>query len=194
MDAGVGLRLRLQLDLMSDTTVNGLDEGTVRLTGYSARWPGLFEREAELLRAALGDAVLAIEHIGSTAVPGMDAKPIIDIAIETPSFKDLASMVSALQEKDYVHHGEYGLPGRQFFTRGNPVKFHVHLVEKDSEHWRRWILFRDYLRANERGRQSYIGFKRMLAMQHANNRKAYTAAKKPFIDRMMQDAESWLTW
>lgn len=179
---------------MSDTGIHGLAEGTVRITGYSARWPAAFDREAAALRAALGDAAQDLQHIGSTAVPGMDAKPIIDIAVQVASFRDLSRIVESLQKLDYTHHGEYGLPGRQFFTRGNPVKFHVHVVEKDSEHWRRWILLRDYLRANERARESYTRFKRMLAAQHADNRKAYTAAKQPFIDRMMQDAESWLTW
>ena len=124
----------------------------------------------------------------------MDAKPIIDMAIVTKKFSDLKRWIPVLEEKGYVYHGEYGLPGREFFTKGKPVKFHLHIVASGSDHWRRWTLFRDYLRGNERARQSYTGFKRMLATEHPNNRNAYTGAKRPFIDRMMKDAESWLTW
>jgi GrpB-like predicted nucleotidyltransferase (UPF0157 family) len=176
---------------MSDTSITGLDSGAVRLSSYSNRWPGAFTREEAALRGALGGRVTEIQHIGSTAVPGMEAKPIIDIAVGTSDLGAVQKWVPVLKELGYEYHGEYGLPGREFFSRGKPVKIHLHVVAKDGEHWRNWILFRDYLRADNRAREAYASFKRMLALQHAGKREAYTAAKSPFIDRMLKDAEDW---
>ncbi|HEY8240527.1 MAG TPA: GrpB family protein [Kiritimatiellia bacterium] len=176
---------------MSDTTITGLDDGAVRLTSYSPRWPGAYTREVTSLRGALGAWVADVQHIGSTAVPGLEAKPIIDIALATIDLSGVKDRIPALQELGYDYRGEYGLPGREFFTRGKPVKIHLHIVQKDGKHWRAWMLFRDYLREHARARESYAGFKRMLALQHSGKREAYTAAKKPFIDRMLKDAEAW---
>src|SRR5262245_34355239 len=119
---------------MSDTTMIGLDEGTVRLTGYSARWPKSYLHEAKALREALGTFIGDLQHIGSTAVTGLDAKPIIDIALATPALRDLKSIIPKLESCGYAYKGEFGLPGREFFAKGHPVKFHLHIVAKGSEH------------------------------------------------------------
>ena len=169
----------------------GLKKGTVRLTRYSGVWKRRFAQEQKRLETALGHHRYTLEHIGSTAVPGLDAKPIIDMALQIPSLKRLPLWIGKLVEAGYTYLGEYGLPGRHFFTRGAPVTHHLHLVARDCEQWSRWLLFRDYLRARPAEAARYNAFKRALAKTFANNRDAYTKAKTPFINRLLDDAGKW---
>lgn len=169
----------------------GLKKGTVRLTRYSAIWRQRYAREHKRLARRLGKRRYTLEHIGSTAVPGLDAKPIIDMALQIPSLKQLPLWIRRLQDAGYAYQGEYGLPGRHFFTRGTPVTHHLHLVARDCAHWDRWLLFRDYLRAKPEVAARYNAFKRDLAKQFARNRDAYTQAKTPFINRLLAAARRW---
>lgn len=166
----------------------GLKPGTVKLTAYTADWARRFATEKRRLERYLPSRGLLIEHIGSTAVPGLDAKPIIDIAVSVPSLTRLPSLTDALVRARYAYKGEYGLAGRHFFVRGNPVTHHLHLVVKDSEHWTRWLTFRDYLRAFPEEALAYNAFKLKLAHRFANNRDAYTKAKTPFIAALLRKA------
>lgn len=159
----------------------GLRSNEVRIDAYDPAWPGRFAAEARRLRAALGAHVAAIEHIGSTSVPGMPAKPIIDIAVAVDSLAPLESLEQALAGCGYVAKGEFGLPGRQFFLREAPDVFHVHVVEKHSGHFSAWLRFRDALRADAAVRDAYAALKHGLAARFAGNRPAYTAAKGEFI-------------
>jgi len=169
----------------------GLKKGTVRLSRYSGLWKRRYAQEQKRLGAALGNHRYTLEHIGSTAVPGLDAKPIIDMALQIPSLKRLPLWIAQLEKAGYAYQGEYGLPGRHFFTRGTPVTHHLHLVGRDCEHWDRWLLFRDYLRARPAEAARYNAFKRALARKFANNRDAYTKAKTPLINRLLVTARKW---
>lgn len=169
--------------------MSGLRENVVRLALHDEGWAAGFDAEAHALRAALGDLVLRIEHIGSTAVPGLEAKPITDIAIMTDSFAALPRIAAAMASAGYLHKGEYGLPGRHFFTKGDPVRFHVHVVEKGSDHWPRWIRFRDALRNDAGLRRDYLALKRELAQKFAHDRPGYTQAKSAFIAHFLGDAQ-----
>lgn len=159
----------------------GLKENLVAISAYDPQWPGLFAREQARLAGALGPLATAIEHIGSTAVEGFPAKPIIDIAITTESFARLPSLVGVMEGAGYRHKGEFGLPGRHFFTRGDPVLYHVHVVERQSALWRQWLGFRDALRNDAALRRDYSRLKRKLAEKFPKDRPAYTAAKGDFI-------------
>jgi GrpB-like predicted nucleotidyltransferase (UPF0157 family) len=159
----------------------GLHSNEVKLEHYDRTWPRLFAREAAALRTSLGALALQIEHIGSTAVPDLEAKPIIDIAVQTKTFADLPVIIATMEKNGWMHKGEFGLPGRHFFTKGKPVRFHIHIVDAESPHWPRWIGFRDLLRADEKSRRAYEGLKRRLAEKFPNDRPAYTAAKSAFI-------------
>jgi len=170
----------------------GLQSGTVKLTPYSRLWAAKFSSEKQRLSKHLGKARHRIEHIGSTAVPGLDAKPIIDIAVLIPSFRRLALWVRHFEKAGYTYKGEYGLPGRHFFIRGSPVTHHLHLVEKGSTHWNNWILFRDYLLTHPAEARRYGEFKKRLASRFASNRDSYTRAKTPFIARLMARARQYL--
>lgn len=168
----------------------GLAQGTVRLAHYDRAWPRRFAAEKRRLARHLPARGTRIEHIGSTAVPGLDAKPIIDIAVRIPSLARLDRWREALERAGYVYKGEYGLPGRHFFTHGNAaaVSRHLHVVERGSDHWRGWLLFRDYLRSHPETVADYNRFKRELARKYARNRDAYTRAKTPFVEAILAKA------
>ncbi len=166
----------------------GLQAGIVKLDPYSSQWAVRFASEKRRLSRFLGSARCRIEHIGSTAVPGLDAKPIIDIAIMIPSFRRLPLWIQRLGKAGYSYKGEYGLSGRHFFSRGKPVTHHLHLVEKDSLHWDNWLLFRDYLLAHPGEAKRYSVFKKRLAARFADDRDAYTRAKTPFVTRLLTRA------
>ncbi|MEI6564604.1 MAG: GrpB family protein [bacterium] len=170
----------------------GLKAGTVKLSHYTTRWRNRYKTEACRLRHFTDNARFTLEHIGSTAIPGLDAKPIIDMALMIPSLKRLPLWIKRLENAGYVYKGEYGLAGRHFFTRGNPVTHHLHLVAKGCEHWDRWILFRDYLRVHPEKAAKYNTLKKALAHKYAHNRDAYTKAKTPLVNQLLAQAKKMM--
>lgn len=169
----------------------GLKSGTVKLSHHSRAWRQRYRREASRLHKLLGTSRYTLEHIGSTAVPGLDAKPIIDMAMKIPSLKQLTLWIRRFNHAGYTYKGEYGLPGRHFFVMGNPVTLHLHLVASGCSHWERWLLFRDYLRAHPAEARRYNSLKKALARKYAANRDAYTRSKTPLVNRMLKRAEKW---
>lgn len=168
--------------------MKGLKTGTVKLDHYTSLWQKRYKDEERRLRKYTGISKYLFEHIGSTAVQGLDAKPIIDMAMMIPSLRRLPLWIKTLEAAGYTYKGEYGLPGRHFFTLGNPVTHHLHLVAKGCEHWSRWILFRDYLRAHPDEAAKYNTLKNMLARKFPNNRDAYTKAKTPLVNQLLKKA------
>jgi GrpB-like predicted nucleotidyltransferase (UPF0157 family) len=166
----------------------GLKPGIVKLSPYSRQWRVRFAAEERRLLRQTKPARCTIEHIGSTAVPGLDAKPIIDIAVQIPSFRRLPLWIRRFESAGYTYKGEYGLPGRHFFLRGTPVTHHLHVVARGSEHWENWLLFRDFLRARPDEVHRYDAFKKELARRYATDRDAYTRAKTPFVTRLLARA------
>lgn len=169
----------------------GLKEGVVKLAPYSTTWRRKFNAEQRRLDTKLAPRRYRIEHIGSTAVPGLDAKPIIDIAIQIPCFRALKTWVKRLESAGYHYKGEYGLPGRHFFVRGSPATHHLHLVTPETHHWNDWLLFRDFLQAHPDASERYRQTKQKLAVRFANNRNAYTRAKTPLVEKLMHLARQW---
>ena len=166
----------------------------VEIVNYDPRWPILFDEEAERLRATLDPSLITgLEHFGSTAVPGLSAKPIIDILIAVRSLADAqASFVEALQNLDYVYWADNPNKDRMFFVKGMPPfgsrrSHHVHVTEPDGEMWRR-LAFRDYLRVHPEEAGIYEQLKRRLATEHQRDREAYTDAKSAYIDSVMRKA------
>jgi len=167
----------------------GLENGTVRLFPHSKEWEAFYDRERDGLLAVLGDHILTIQHIGSTAIPDMPAKPIIDIAASVESEDRVPSCIQPLASLGYEYKGEYGLPGRHFFVKGNPHTHYLHVVSSSSAHWRSWLLFRDYLTSTPALAAEYAELKQRLALQHSSDRNAYTKAKGTFIERALREAE-----
>jgi GrpB-like predicted nucleotidyltransferase (UPF0157 family) len=168
---------------MSQPPALGLESGMVRVVPYDRRWPELFAAEAERIRKWLGvrGLPLALEHTGSTAVPGLSAKPIVDILAGRSPDSDRAGIIAALEEAGYSYRGEQGIPGRDFFRRGDPRSYHIHLTTVGSSFWTEHRQFRDYLRAHPDRAAQYGQLKADLAARYPRNRDAYINGKTRFV-------------
>lgn len=167
----------------------GLESGIVRVVAYEPVWPELFAAEAQRLHGVLGSALpLEIEHMGSTAVPGLAAKPVLDMMAGYPAGARVEPYIEALVRAGYVHRGEREIPGREFFRRGNPRAYHVHMVLRDGSFWRDHLAFRDALRAQPSIRDAYAALKLDLARRHPRDREAYGDGKTAFIRAVVAEA------
>jgi GrpB-like predicted nucleotidyltransferase (UPF0157 family) len=161
---------------------------SVRLVPYDSTWPLEFAVEADRITRACDGLPLRLEHIGSTAIPGLAAKPVIDILAGRPGSIPGSRYVAAFKRLGYEHKGAFGIPGRNYFRKGTPRTHHVHLVSWSSELWRDHLLFRDYLRAHPLIAREYETIKRELAAMYVNDREQYTDAKGPFIRSIVRRA------
>ena len=168
----------------------GLESKTVRVVPCDPAWPGLFLDERRRLDAILMQegVALSIEHTGSTSIPGLDAKPILDILAGAPDPASLARAIGTLQHADYIYRGEQGIPGRHFFRRGNPRQYHIHLTLTGSDFWRDHLLFRDYLRANPEVAAKYAALKHALAERNPFDRESYIEGKTEFVQQVLRAA------
>ncbi|PZD97313.1 GrpB family protein [Paenibacillus sambharensis] len=165
--------------------------GEVKLLEYNREWVLLFKREEELLRSILENIAVAVEHIGSTSVPGLAAKPCIDIAVGVRGLAELTEHhIMQLNQAGYEHVEHAEFPHRRFFRKGEwrAGTHHVHVYEFGTRYWQDNLLFRDHLRNNKEDRNLYIALKRTLAQQFPNDRAGYTAAKHPFIEEILTKA------
>jgi GrpB-like predicted nucleotidyltransferase (UPF0157 family) len=168
----------------------GLESGRVRVVPYSDAWPALYAAEIARLTPLLAAAgvQLAFEHTGSTAVPGLAAKPIVDILAGLASEAERGAAIAALQAAGYVHRGEQEIPGRDFFRRGDPRQYHLHLALVDSAFWHDHRTFRDWLRTHPAAAAGYMALKRTLAERHPSDREAYIAGKTAFVEDVLRTA------
>ena len=163
------------------TPLLGLPSGTVQVVDYDDRWPALFSAESARLRAACGSVPVSLEHVGSTAVPELCAKPVLDILAGHPRTVSALDYVAVFERAGYEHRGDRGIAGHQFFRRGQPRAYHIHLVEQDGPLWRQYLAFRDYLRANTQAARRYGDLKRALAARFPRDREAYIQGKAEFV-------------
>jgi GrpB-like predicted nucleotidyltransferase (UPF0157 family) len=168
----------------------GLERGIVKLAPYTAEWKRLFEQEKARLQAAVGSYVLDVQHIGSTSIPGMVAKPILDIGIAVRSFEKAAVCIEPMVQLGYEYRGENGIPRRHFFVKGAPRTHHVHVNEITSRDWENLVVFRDYLIQHPEIVQEYAQLKQELAQRFPTDRQAYLDGKSPLIERVLQLARS----
>jgi GrpB-like predicted nucleotidyltransferase (UPF0157 family) len=168
----------------------GLDRKSIELVQHQTEWKSIFESEANLLREAVGDYIIAIEHIGSTSIAGLEAKPIIDILVGVRKLEDAEKYIAPLAQIGYEYRGEAGIAGRFYFRKGTceVSTHHLNIVEMMSNFWHSHLLFRDYLRQHADAAQSYGTLKRELASKHEGNRPAYTKAKADFIESVLEKA------
>jgi GrpB-like predicted nucleotidyltransferase (UPF0157 family) len=164
----------------------------IEIVDYDTNWARLFEEEQAVLEQVLPpDQILAIEHAGSTAIPGLAAKPIIDIFIAVPSIDVArATLVAPIKAIGYVYWTENPDKTRMFFVKGMPPygerrTHHIHIVEPTSESWRRTLTFRDYLRDHPDEAERYRQLKFDLARRHRSDREAYTRAKDSYVLRVI---------
>jgi GrpB-like predicted nucleotidyltransferase (UPF0157 family) len=161
---------------------------------YDPQWPILFEKEKEAIIAALGSKVLLLEHIGSTAVPGLAAKPVIDIAVGVQSLVDAPVLIPCLEQLGYIYDSilEQLVPERRFFWKGTPMihTYHLHLAEPDHPVLRKPLQFRDYLRTHPDAVEQYGVLKRELAKRYVQDLDAYVAGKTSFVENVMLQIKS----
>lgn len=160
------------------------------LSAYSPMWPAIFAIEHGRLGAIFGADAVVIEHIGSTAVPGLGAKPIIDVMLGAPALSIVERKIASLEADGYryVQEFEKSMPERRYFVKaqGHPGYFHLHAVVYGSPFWKRHLAFRDALRADEALAGEYWKLKRRLAARFPNDRGAYTDAKSEFIRTVIE--------
>ena len=164
------------------------------LVPYDPQWPRLFEQEAARVRDLLGELVTRIEHIGSTAVPGLPAKPIIDLLVGVRSLDEAKQRaVPLLEAVGYSYWRDNPNKERMFLVKGlppnGPRTHHLHMVEPASDSWER-LLFRDYLRAHADEAQRYATLKHDLVAQFPEDREGYTDGKSKYIAGVMAKARA----
>lgn len=168
----------------------GLEKGIVQIVPYDPAWQMLYVLEKAELCIAIGHLILDIQHIGSTAVPGCDAKPIIDIAISIADLGIVEACVPLLEQLGYEYKGENGILGRHYFQRGKPMTlFHIHMSTPEHSNLINNIRFRDYLLTHPEAVQAYCQLKHDLAARYPNNRLAYTDGKAEFIRSILELAK-----
>jgi GrpB-like predicted nucleotidyltransferase (UPF0157 family) len=163
----------------------GLPQGQVRLCEWTPRWAVLFEDEASRLSAALCVFGAAVQHCGSTSIPGIPAKPILDILVGIPGTIDVSAIREALTPLGYEHATWAGVPGHEVFGRGDPRTHIVHVVPRHGPAWDRMIGFRDALRRDALLAAEYAALKRQLAARYPDNRPAYTDGKAGLVARVL---------
>lgn len=175
-------------------------QNPVIIESYSDQWVSQFNQIHEILAKTLKGDFLAIEHMGSTSIPGLSAKPILDITIVIYSREILPKIIAKLQTLGYIHCGEKGVPGREAFERmSSEVPFtspphpwihqHLYVCEKNAEQLKQYLLLRNYLRTHPDHAFQYGQLKRQLADKFRHNREAYTNAKTDFILAILHKAK-----
>ena len=166
---------------------------TIRIVDYDREWPVTFDTEKTRLEAALGDVAVRIEHVGSTSVPGMAAKPVIDIDVYVREIEPMEPYRQPLESLGYVFEFDPEFPDLHFFgyPRERSRQFHVHVAKIGSRHQTRHIAVRDFLRSHPDAAADYADLKRSLATLHPRDREAYVSGKATFVDRLEARALAW---
>jgi len=165
-----------------------------RVVAHDPAWRRGFDTEAKQITRALGDIVVAVHHIGSTAIPGIFAKPIIDLVLEVDDVVRLDEKSSAMEKLGYEVMGERGIPGRRYFRKHNASgvrTHHVHAFAAGSAEVERHIAFRDYMIAHPAEAQAYSTLKQQLAQEHPYDTQAYQDGKGAFIKEYEAKAVTW---
>ena len=166
----------------------------VTVVPYSSDWGRKYQLEEARIRRALGSVAVAVHHIGSTAIPGILAKPVIDVLVEATSLEAVDIRRDRLDALGYEAMGAYGIPGRRYFRKdtANGVRaFHVHVFARGSVEAGRHLAFLDYLQSHPRAALEYSELKRVLTATHNADKNAYVAGKASFVARVMKEATAW---
>ena len=168
----------------------------IEIAAYDDRWRTEFDELAGVLSASLRDAASRIEHVGSTSVPGLAAKPILDVDVVIADHARFPLVRTRLGELGYVHLGDLDVPGREAFGRSGAavpkaepprhwMEHHLYVCVEGARELRRHIAFRDHLRANPSDADAYATLKRELARRFTDDREAYTDAKSEFVESIL---------
>lgn len=164
----------------------GLPQGEVFLVPWTEEWEHAFLSEKARIEGEIGSRINNIHHIGSTAVRGLKAKPIIDMAIEVEDFQEGYECVQGLGKIGYAYKGINILPDRHYFNKGEPRTHQVHLYQTGSPYLLRQLAFRDHLNQHIEARNNYGQLKEVLAIEHHKDKLAYADAKTEFINVILE--------
>jgi GrpB-like predicted nucleotidyltransferase (UPF0157 family) len=163
---------------------------SIELVPYDSTWPAQFAMERLRIDAALGDWAVDIQHIGSTAVPALAAKPVIDILVTVRCLADFSECIAPLAALGYTFIDYPQNTDRRFFRKGVPRTHHLHIVQDNSPTMLEHVAFRDALRANADLRQQYAALKADLAARYKTDRATYSASKTEFIQRVLKQVNA----
>jgi GrpB-like predicted nucleotidyltransferase (UPF0157 family) len=167
-----------------------INPGPVTIAEYNTRWPEMYASEKARIADAIGEWLVDIQHVGSTSVPGLAAKPVIDIMPGVRTLEDDKHFIPRMEAigYEYVPVHEDDIPERRYFRRGHPRMFHVHITEHGGDFWTKHIAFRDHLREHPEAAEEYAALKHKLAAEHGDDRIGYVNAKTEFITRIVGQA------
>ncbi|WP_163582853.1 GrpB family protein [Gracilibacillus saliphilus] len=161
----------------------------ITVVEYDPQWVRDFEMIRDFVTPSLSDIVLAVEHIGSTSVPGLPAKPIVDIDVVVATRNDVQIAIEKLATLGYVHEGDLGIKGREAFIPPDKMPWHhLYVCTIDNAEFRRHIKFRDYLRNHPQVAKDYGELKLKLVKEFHNDHKAYTNGKTDFVEEILKQA------
>ena len=166
----------------------------IEVVPHDPKWQNLFEAEAQKVTVALSKNVVSIHHIGSTSIPNIYAKPIIDLLVEVKKIGLVDEQTAPMELLGYEAMGEFGIAGRRYFRKDNQASVrthHVHVFTAASDEVKRHLAFRDYMIAHPEGAQEYSELKRKLARQHPTNIDRYMDGKDGFIKAIDKKAQKW---
>ena len=165
----------------------------VEVVPHDTSWSRVFQAEAERLAQVYGQEMVAVHHIGSTAIPGISAKPIIDILVEVREIEKVDRFNADMVALGYQPMGEFGIPRRRFFVKGGDASrtHHVHVFQVGDLEITRHLDFKAYMFAHPEAAQAYGRLKEELARQFPGDIEGYTAGKDEFIKRMDMEAKAW---
>lgn len=176
---------------LAEDFIEGVKNVKIRLTAYDESWVRMYEEETHLLTDIFGDEVVGFEHFGSTSVPGLKAKPVIDMMCLVKDVNRIDAFNEQMQERGYDVAGEWGIPGRRLFRKGGEHRtHHIHVYQVDHPEIHRHLVFRDYLRTHPTEAERYQQFKEELARRF-DDTSDYSVAKKPFVRELEQRALQW---
>lgn len=167
---------------------------TVEVVPYNLNWPEKFKAESKRVADALGDNIVAIHHIGSTAIPRIYAKPIIDLLVEVKGIMRVDEQSSLMAYLGYEAMGEFGISGRRYFRKFNLQRIrthHIHVFQVGSNQVARHLTFRDYMLAHPQKAQQYSDLKRKLAKEYPTDIDGYMDGKDGFIKEIDKSAAAW---
>jgi len=176
----------------------GLQRGTVQIVPYNPKWKLLYKEESLFLHKILEGYIAEIEHIGSTAIPGIVAKPIIDIALAVKDISKVQKIIEIMEFNGYIYRGEIilGIPDRYLFVKGSEDfrTHHIHLMPLTHFQWETHLLFRDYLISHPETAIEYQNLKLSLKQQFPNDRAGYLEGKSSFIVNVIEIAKNENKW
>jgi len=170
------------------------EQRDVELVPHNPAWSQLANEEARLILEHISVPIIGVYHIGSTSIPGIKAKPILDFVIEVENLAKIIQSIESFEELGYCSKGEYGISGRQFFTKDTHGErsHHLHIFQKGHPDIERHLVFRDFLRSNPEAAHEYELIKEKLAKRFPKQSSDYTEAKSDFILSMDEVARYWL--